>query len=289
MVKKIMENEPTNTEELYLLSKKMRKDSIGFYFSLLACIALIGIMGLFTWAFYDDVGQFGTIIEVKYEECGANAELFQIDGQDYCHQFQPYSDTIPIEVIELMYTTRNLMQGWLWLLIGLTAAPLFYSYFRTRSTKNKIDEVLDDFIRDSYFLNVELTKPEGRDKNEKFFNLLSTVYPEIKYNLSTKKFDDVSDNKVKGYNDSFTIKTGVGEKGVIFLDKLEKFEDLKKMAKDLSSDYPPPDNRIIIVAKEFSEDIDSDEIETKMEEFMYVIHIDLIKETKSGYSIVWID
>ena len=85
----------------------------------------------------------------------------------------------------------------------------------------------------------------------------------------------------------------------MFFDKLT-YEELKKFTKKVSSEFKEVDDRIICIAKEFGDefhpeenvtedDAEWDEQEKRMDELSVEGHVDLIKEDKSGYSIMWID
>jgi hypothetical protein len=171
-----------------------------------------------------------------------------------------------------------------------------------------MQDVADEYIRDSYFLNMELASPTGRNKAEKIFNLLKSVFPEVRL-LSEREPDmEFNEKDVSGYKFALILDPELpafrwgtpkgGKIGVMFFDKLT-YEELKKFAKKVSGVFDKENDRLICIAKEFGDEFTdlkaeneedySDELEERMNQLSFEGHVDLIKEEKSGYSIMWID
>lgn len=301
-----MDDEAT-TERMYFLTKSLKRDSRFLGTAIIAFVILVGLMILFTYSFYDDMAIFGTLTELYGEDCISTSPEDHLSQEVVCYTFEPHSGTVPAEVVSLMYQSRDAMNFWMWVwLIGL-GAPLIFTYAKLRSKNNEMRDVADDYIRDSYFLNLELANPQGRDKAEKIFNLLKTVFPEVRLLAEREvhgtviprlpnKFKEID---VSGYKFALKLDTKDGKIGVMFFDKLT-YEELKKFTKKVSSEFKEVDDRIICIAKEFGDefhpeenvtedDAEWDEQEKRMDELSVEGHVDLIKEDKTGYSIMWID
>jgi hypothetical protein len=85
----------------------------------------------------------------------------------------------------------------------------------------------------------------------------------------------------------------------MFFDKLT-YEELEIFTKKVNGEFAEENDRIICIAKEFGDEFTSegfgidddaelDEQEEMMDGLDIVAHVDLIKEEKSSYSIMWID
>ena len=100
-----------------------------------------------------------------------------------------------------------------------------------------------------------------------------------------------------------------GKIGVMFFEKLT-YEQLENFAKEVNGEFAEENDRIICIAKEFGDEFHQwgdeettelgqpktpeveqyrNELEERMGRLDIKGHIDLIKEKKSGYSIMWID
>ena len=216
-----------------------------------------------------------------------------------CWKFEPHEGIILEEVVSKMYQSRDSMTLYLWLLLIPVSAPLFFTYLKLRSTRNEMQDVADEYIQDSYFINMELANPKGRNKAEKIFNLLKSVFPEVRL-LSERepdmKFEGTDDS---GYEFALNLDTKGGKIGVMFFDKLT-YEELKIFADNVNDEFNNENDRIICIAKEFGDEFNSKEIvtdddaewdeqEERMDQLGINAHVDLIKEEKSSYSIMWID
>ena len=172
-----------------------------------------------------------------------------------------------------------------------------------------MQDVADEYIQDSYFLNMELANPKGRNKAEKIFNLLKSVFPEVRL-LSEREPDmKFEGTDVSGYEFALNLDTKGGKIGVMFFDKLT-YEELEIFTKEVNGEFAEENDRIICIAKEFGDEFHQwgdeettelgqpktpeaeqyrNELEERMGQLDVKGHIDLIKEKKSGYSIMWID
>jgi len=305
----------TTTERMYFLSKSLKRDSRYLVTAAVALVILIGVMIVFTGIFYASMDLWGTITHIETGWTSDDLLDQQIPCDEFwmdtrtCWKFEPHEGIIPEEVVSKMYQSRDSMTVYLWFLLIPVSAPLFFTYLKLRSTRNEMQEVADEYIQDSYFLNMELANPKGRNKAEKIFNLLKSVFPEVRL-LSEREPDmKFEGTDVSGYEFALNLDTKGGKIGVMFFDKLT-YEELEIFTKKVNGEFAEENDRIICIAKEFGdefhqwgdEEIDDmgetktpeaeefrDELEEKMSQLDVKGHIDLIKEEKSSYSIMWID
>lgn len=283
------------TEMMYFLTKSFKRDSRALTAATGALICLVAMMVMFTFLFYATMDNYGTITQVDEVDCSG------IMYEMACYVFEPHEGIIPEEVISEMYQSRDAMTVWIWIALIVLTPTLLFTYLKLRSTRNEMQGVADEYIRDSYFLNMELANPEGRNKAEKIFNLLKSVFPEVRLLSGDTPFEELElKTEVSGYEFEIDLDFPLnqGHLGVIFFDKLT-YEELKKFAKKVKDKFDKENDRIICIAKEFGaeftdlkaeNEVDySDELEEKMDELDTVGHIDLVKEEESGYSIMWID
>ena len=288
-------DDKSTTERMYLLSKSLKRDTryLGPAFTIF--VVLIGVMIMFTVIFYASIDLWGTITFVESDE--VNCDEFWID-QSTCYTFEPHEGIIPEEVVSKMYQSRDSMTLYLWILLVVLTPTLLYTWIKLRSTRNKMQDLADEYIQDSYFLNMELANPKGRNKAEKIFNLLKSVFPEVRLLSKHEPENKKVDQDISGYKFALNLDTKAGKIGVMFFDKLT-YEELKKFAKKVEGEFSEENDRIICIAKEFGDEFTdlkaeneedySDELEERMNQLDITGHIDLVKEEKSSYSIMWID
>ena len=288
------EDIPT-TELMYFLTRSMKRDSRYLGTAVIAFLIIVGFTILFTLTFYTEASQFGTFID-HGDDCkqlSMNQYVYEI-----CYTFEPYAGTIPEDVVSLMYQWEDSANTTIIVFIVILGVPLIYTYVKLRRTRNEMQDVADEYIRDSYFLNMELASPTGRNKAEKIFNLLKSVFPEVRLLSEHEPDMKFEGTNVSGYEFALNLDTKGGKIGVMFFSKLT-YEELKKFAKKVNGTFDKENDRIICIAKEFGDEfIDlkaeneedySDELEERMNQLPLEGHVDLIKEEKSGYSIMWID
>lgn len=299
-------DDAATTEQMYFLTKSLKRNSRYLVTAAGALVILIGIMIVFTGIFYAQMDLWGTITHLESDV--VNCDEFWID-QATCWAFEPHEGIIPEEVVSKMYQSRDSMTVYLWILLVAVSAPLFFTYLKLHSTRNEMQDVADEYIQDSYFLNMELANPQGRNKAEKIFNLLKSVFPEVR--LLSEREPDMKfvTTDVSGYEFALDLDTKGGKIGVMFFDKLT-YEELENFAKEVNGEFAEENDRIICIAKEFGDEFHQwgdeettelgqpktpeveqyrNELEERMGRLDIKGHIDLIKEKKSGYSIMWID
>ena len=293
---KEMDDEAT-TERMYMLAKSLKRDTRYLAPAFTVLVVLIGVMIMFTVIFYAQMDLWGTITFIESDV--VNCDEFWIDTAT-CWAFEPHEGIIPEEVVSKMYQSRDSMTLYLWILLVILTPTLLYTWIKLRSARLAMKDVADDYIRDSYFLNMELANPQGRNKAEKIFNLLKSVFPEVRSLSEHEPEIDFKEIDISGYKFALYLDTKGGKIGVMFFDKLT-YEELKKFAKKINGEFIEENDRLICIAKEFGDEFNSEEIvtpeddaewdeqEKRMNQLDIVGHVDLIKEEKSGYSIMWID
>ena len=275
-------------EKMYLLSKSAKRQSKYLGTGIGGFVGLILFLMLFTFSFYDSFETFGELTVLDGEQCAGGPDL-DIMEEELCYIFVPHEGTIPSELVAFMYQTSNAMYAWMWVWVTFAAIPLVYTYLRLRKINNQLQDITDEYIRDSYFLNVELNNPEGENRMARMFNLVNDIFPEV---AGIRKKIDLKQKDIEGYKFDFLIETDVGKIGVIFFEEIVTFDNLKEFDKKIgkSLSFPTRDDRVLCFAEQFSKDFDVENLEEKMDELVGGIgHIDLIKENKPGYSVIWID
>jgi len=189
-----------------------------------------------------------------------------------------------------------------WFYIGIMAlSVILLVMFSFR--KRQMFTILDQYIRQNYFLVFQMQKPEGKDFKEKFMSLAEQVFPSIKREIRRGK--TWQEAKLGGYSFDISMKT---HEGVFLLKRFTdqvKFEDIEKIVKVVNKHKPKRGIlRVVCLAKNFDDMFFSDELDTKMESLVhkivkfktllsrgkaeYRLSLDLIVERENGYSILWL-
>jgi len=219
----------------------------------------------------------------------------EVDPIDTCYEFIPFSEDFEFSNEAMAYLYDRLFSTVLVLggMIGVLGSLGIWLVIRGRRIKHKIDDLMSDYIRQSYLVNFETVTPKGETKQEKFFNIALTVFPELKekYDQKTKKGKEYKydvDKKLGKYVFDLILDTTEGKIGVKFFDKLT-FKELEKVIKKSRKYFDDDGDRIICIAKEYEKFFEQEEFEEKIDDIHRQFNLDLILEEDLGYSIVWID
>jgi len=194
------------------------------------------------------------------------------------------------------------------ILLSLGAIYLFLAAWRKLDAR----KVLDEYIRQNYFLSFQTLRPEGKNSLEKFMSLAQNVFPTIKKELKEYSEDGLDwendYDKLDGkYKFDISLKTDDGRFLLKYFPDGVKFEDLEKLI-DIAKQYYHDKEvlRFVILSPKYDQDFLSDKLNNKMElllpskpiKFKTLlssgqskkwIKLDLILERENGYTMIWID
>jgi len=179
--------------------------------------------------------------------------------------------------------------------------------------KTDARKVLDEYIRQSYFLSFQTLRPEGKNSLEKFMSLAQNVFPTIKKELKEYSEDGLDwendYDKLDGkYKFDISLESDDGKFLLKYFPDGVKFEDVEKLV-DIAKQYYSNDKdvlRFVILSPKYDQVFLSDELNNKMEllipskpiKFKTLlssgqsrkwIKLDLILERENGYTMIWID
>lgn len=173
-------------------------------------------------------------------------------------------------------------------------------------------KVLDEYIRQNYFLSFQTLRPEGKNSLDKFMSLAKNVFPTIKkelkeYSKNELDWENQYDKLDGKYKFEISLKTDDGRFLLKYFPDSVKFEDVEKLVK-IAKKYYDKDAvlRFVILSKKYDDIFFSDELSNKMEllipskpikfktllssgQIKKWIKLDLILERENGYTIIWLD
>ena len=262
---------------------------LGFWYRISIIIVLVGlaslsgIISMSQFYFHDEIAKYGQI-----------QEIFIQDKNITVLAFLPYSEEIfPAEGIVSLYIT----QVWLMYGNGVVIALLSFLFvwvtYRGKAHTQEFESIEQQFIRQSYLVNFETSVPEGTTKVEKILNEAIHVFPALKEvqrkaKLKQTKIPYKLDQKFNGETIDGIVSTKKGDFIVKFYDKKVSESDLKNLIKTLSKS-PDKIFRVLCVAKDYDEDLQSNKLVGILDKIPKYYKLDLIFEEEHGYSMLWID
>ena len=250
---------------------------------LVGLASLSGIISMSQFYFHSEIGKYGHIEEIFVED--QNITLLA---------FLPYSEEIfPAEGIVTLYIT----QVWLMYGNGIVIALLSFLFvwvtYRGKTHTQEFESIERQFIRQSYLVNFETSVPEGETKVEKILNEAIHVFPtlkEIQRKAKSKqtKIPYKIDKKINGDIIDGIVSTKKGDFIVKFYDKTVTESDLKNLVELLTKSQDRI-FRVLCVAKDYDEDLQSNKLVGIMDNLQKYFKLDLIFEEERGYSMLWID
>lgn len=232
---------------------------------------------------FDEINKYGTIKDT--DDCQVN---------EVCYVFTPFSDdfTFTEESITMMYSRAYDVVEATVGIITISAGLGIWLVLKGRAVNNELKELKSQYIRQSYFMNFEMSVPQGNTRAAKFFNTALNVFPELKSKYEQtkkkgKKYNYEKKFKIGKYELDMMLPTTSGDIYVKFFEKLG-FEDLKEAAKKVGGEFNEND-RLICIANRFEMKFDDKNFEEKMDEIDRKFRLDLIQEDEKGYTVIWID
>ena len=250
---------------------------------LVGLASLSGIISMSQFYFHDEIGKYGNI-----------QEIFVEDQNITVLAFLPYSEEVfPAEGIVALYIT----QVWLMYGNGIVIALLSFLFvwvtYRGKSHTQEFESIERQFIRQSYLVNFETSVPEGESRVEKILNEAIHVFPTLKEiqrkaKLKQSKIPYKIDQKINGETIDGIVSTNKGDFIVKFYEKTVTESDLKNLVELLSKSREKI-FRVLCVAKDYDESLQSNKLVGIMDAIPKYYKLDLIFEEEYGYSMLWID
>ncbi len=250
---------------------------------LVGLASLSGIISMSQFYFHSEVAKYGQIQEIFIEDQNLTVLAFL-----------PYSEEIfPAEGIVSLYITQVWLMYGNGVVIGLLSFLFIWVTYRGKAHTQEFESIERQFIRQSYLVNFETSVPEGDTRVEKILNEAIHVFPTLKEvqrkaKLKQTKIPYKLDQKLNGETIDGIVSTKKGDFIVKFYDKTVSESDLKNLVSMLSKSRDKI-FRVLCVAKDYDEDLQSNKLVGIMDKIPKYFKLDLIFEEEHGYSMLWID
>ena len=290
MLKEEEEEDFTLVERMHLSLNKFRaflnqtKTIVGI------TLLFAGLGGLIIYDYYDAFNRYG-YVETSTEPCPPFEEK-------NCYLFVPNTDN-PKLLYQLIGFSNNAIQQFTFVVVvvGAAQAVLVIRLFLGRKLRKDLKELQSQFVRQSYFLNLEMTIPKGRTSVQKFFNLATAVFPELKQeklkaSAEGEKLYSQAEKRVKKkeYNYDLVLYTKDGKFIVKIFSETVKFDDIEELVDSIKNNFDEEKIfRVISLAPKYDKNFESNELVDFMSKLKRKFNLDLIIEEDKGYSIIWID
>lgn len=249
---------------------------------IIGLLSLSVVISLSQYYFHQEIQKHGDIEEIKNEETGQIGLAFVPNSEE----------VFSTESILKLYTTQIWLMASNGVVIGLLSFLFLWITYRGQAYKKELKEIENQLIRQSYLVNFETSIPEGETRTDKILNHSSLVFPELQHLLrktkpQSKKLPYKLNQPIKNDTVDIIVPTKRGDFIVKFFDHvtaktLEEFaENLSKSGKLIF--------RVLVVAKNFDEDLQSSQLAALMQKLNLDFDMDLIFEEEQGYSMLWIN
>lgn len=244
-------------------------------------VSLSGIISASQFYFHQEIGKYGHIQEI---EIG--------DKKISVLAFIPYTaEVFPAEAIVTLFLTQIWLTVGNGIVIGLLSFLFLWVTFRGQGHRRELESIERQFIRQSYLVNFETSIPEGENRVDKILKQASLVFPTLneiqrqKYanKMRTKVNETIGDEEIDAL-----VETRKGDFIVKFFDKTVSFNDIKSLCDNVSKSRPRV-FRLLIVSKDFEDELQSNKLVDMMDSLPKYFKVDLIFEEEQGYSMLWID
>ena len=192
---------------------------------------------------------------------------------------------------DTIWTATVLLIGTVAILIGVGA----WMIIRNSRFFRELSYMQQQKIRQSYFLAIETTVPEGETSVERVYDILENVLPEMKLakkNARKKGEKFQYDLEFKSQGEVFDLKVNTSEGIVLveFFDKILSWDDLKGFVERIDKAFKDVNEilRVVCVSKDFDDIFLSEELSDKIKKFTNTYKIDLLKEDKTGFTTLFI-
>ena len=192
---------------------------------------------------------------------------------------------------DTIWTATILLIGTVAILIGVGA----WMIIRNSRFFRELSYMQQQKIRQSYFLAIETTVPDGETSVERVYDILENVLPEMKLakkNARKKGEKFQYDLEFKSNGEVFDLKVNTSEGIVLveFFDKILSWDDLKGFVERIDKAFKDVNEilRVVCVSKDFDDIFLSEELSDKIKKFSNTYKIDLLKEDKTGFTTLFI-
>ncbi len=249
---------------------------------IIGLLSLSVIISMSQYYFQQEISKHGRITEIHDEKTGDVALSFVPNGE------QVFSS----ESIVALYSTQIWLMASNGLVIGLLSFLFLWITYRGQAYKKELKTIENQLIRQSYLVNFETSIPEGTTRIEKILNHSSLVFPELHSLLGRDK----SEGKKLPYKTNQTIgnetvdiivATKKGDFIVKFFDDAS-IKAIEQFAQTLSKSNKRI-FRVLCVAKNYDEELQSNQLSSLMQKLGLKFDMDLIFEEEQGYSMLWIN
>jgi uncharacterized protein YnzC (UPF0291/DUF896 family) len=250
---------------------------------LIGLVALSGIISMSQFYFHGEVAKYGHIQEIFIEDENITVLAFLPNSED----------VFPAEGIVALYITQVWLMYGNGVVIGLLSFLFIWVTYRGKAHTLEFESIEQQFIRQSYLVNFETSVPEGATRVEKILNEAIHVFPTLKdvqrkAKLKQTKIPYKLGQKYSGETIDGIVSTKKGDFIVKFYDKTVSESDLKNLVTILSKSRDKI-FRVLCVAKDYEEDLQSNKLVGIMDKIPKYFKLDLIFEEEHGYSMLWID
>ena len=248
---------------------------------IIGLLSLSVVISLSQYYFQQEISKHGHIAEIKDDKTGEDALSFIPNSE------QVFST----DSILRLYVTQTWLMASNGLVIGLLSFLFLWITYRGNSYKKELKEIENQLIRQSYLVNFETTIPEGETRADKILHHSSLVFPELQYLLrkskSKNKLPYKTNQTIRNDTVDILVPTKKGDFIVKFFDTVS-FKTLEEFTENLSKSGKAI-FRVLCVAKNFDDDLQSSELASIMQKLDLDFDMDLIFEEDQGYSMLWIN
>jgi hypothetical protein len=249
---------------------------------IIGLLSLSVIISMSQYYFQQEINKHGHITETRDDKTG-NVEL----------EFIPNSEQIfSSESIVALYSTQTWLMASNGLVIGLLSFLFLWITYRGQSYKKELKTIENQLIRQSYLVNFETSIPEGATRIEKILNHSSLVFPELHSLLGrdkseSKKLPYKTNQTIGNETVDIVVTTKKGDFIVKFFDDAS-FKTIEQFAQTLSKSHKTI-FRVLCVAKNYDEELQSNQLSSLVQKLGLKYDMDLIFEEEQGYSMLWIN
>ena len=259
---------------------------LGFWYRVTIIMVVIGLVSLSSIIsisqiyFYQEIGQHGSIEEVVIGENNEKVIAFIPNSEE----------GFSTDGIVTLYLTQIWELVGNGIAIGILSFLVLWVTYRGNIHQKEFESIERQFIRQSYLVNFETSLPAGDSRVEKIINHASLVFPalkELQQGASRRK--RIKENvQVNGDSVDAIVPTRKGDFVVKFYDEKVTYEKIKSLCSSLSKSRTRV-FRVLCIAKDFEESLQSNELVDLMDGLPKYFKLDLIFEEEQGYSMLWID
>jgi hypothetical protein len=249
---------------------------------IIGLLSLSVVISLSQYYFQQEISKHGTISEIKDEKSNQVGLAFIPNSE------QVFST----DSVLRLYVTQTWLMASNGLVIGLLSFLFLWITYRGNAYKKELKEIENQLIRQSYLVNFETSIPEGDTRVDKILHHSSLVFPELQYLLrrskpSGKKLPYKTDQSIRNDKVDILVPTKKGDFIVKFFDTVS-FKTLEEFTDNISKSGKMI-FRVLCVAKNFDDDLQSSQLSSMMQKLGLDFDMDLIFEEDQGYSMLWIN